>query len=744
MYKIALIQNQSEMSHYGYADARHLLRDFGYQIILYTAQNIDDLPFDLTRFNYNAIIFASNALNDKTIRNIVKSKEFIEKFRNFINSGKGALILHQLRMAQDEIPLEFLPDNLNRVHPKVRGESETASEGDLKLSSVAKDHVFLLYPNPIEIEEIKNQCLTYKSLKGLYWHYWDDASNTDWDELLYDEDSDGIKRPLIISSKESDPFRIVLCSLTLDWQKQKPLLQNILTVLVEGKHKTAILKDFQTRNAGFEYFIERLKSLQFAFRIYDKNENLVDFERNIRNGVHSIVVFGPCVDPDKIDPKIKAILRRYLDEGQIKQICISQDIERTRFFIEGKERFAFRLLYDLELKIQNELRSGFIDGSFWSTVESLQILDEISLFTKSKFDKQTLNPIIEKVNTHHDKKGSYDEVFGVTCALLWLRAKYLGKNDENTQRTLFWIRNCVSDYEDREKALAYYTIIKSGLATNGEKDSLRNLLIAQQDKIENLSDNDLIAYLKAGILIGHLDIIISIIQRLENTQENGFWIDLETTAVATTTILDSISYLKKTQPNIFAQIKNNSESMIFKSVINIQNSLQDMSSGKITYPWDNKARTSLNCLQAWLKFEEIIDMPVLELTDTIMSYSIVDTMKSSSITSLTILEELRRDNRETSNKFVKFKVDYEKLEDSLKPDPFLRLSLFVIAYLSATVIIYSYLSSTNWNSMKAILYGTFVDNFIIQVTVIGLLIGGYKLYPIFLEMVKTKVKSNEK
>lgn len=40
MYRVALIQNQSEMSHYGYADARPLLQEFGYNTFLYTAENI--------------------------------------------------------------------------------------------------------------------------------------------------------------------------------------------------------------------------------------------------------------------------------------------------------------------------------------------------------------------------------------------------------------------------------------------------------------------------------------------------------------------------------------------------------------------------------------------------------------------------------------------------------------------------------------------------------------------------------
>ena len=122
MYNVALVQNQSEMSHYGYADARPMLKEFGYNLDpnsgLYTAQNIDDLEADLDK--YDAVYFASNALNDKNIRDVVLSESFKNSFTDFLKSGKGCLILHQLRMAQDDVTLSFLPDLLSGFKPKDR------------------------------------------------------------------------------------------------------------------------------------------------------------------------------------------------------------------------------------------------------------------------------------------------------------------------------------------------------------------------------------------------------------------------------------------------------------------------------------------------------------------------------------------------------------------------------------------------------------------------------------------------
>jgi len=298
MYSVALVQNQSEMSHYGYADMRPMLEEFGYKIKLYTAQNINNLSSDLNRLKFDGIVLATNALNDKTIREIFYSESFKSSFTQFIKKGRGCLILHQLRIAQEKERLSFLPSELNKILPKERKKGERAIQGNLKLTSIGKKNVCFLYPNIINISEIKKQCITFKGLKGIYWHYWDNVENSDWDVLLYDTDSDGFERALVINSKEFEGYRIVLSSLALDWQKQKKLLQNILIYTIEGRHNTAILKNSKKTITGFEYFIESLNAQKYPFRIYEIDQTLEDFITNVENGIHKIVLFGPSVQQE--------------------------------------------------------------------------------------------------------------------------------------------------------------------------------------------------------------------------------------------------------------------------------------------------------------------------------------------------------------------------------------------------------------------------------------------------------------
>jgi len=745
MYKVALIQNQSEMSHYGYADARPLLKEFGYITYLYTAENINELTHKVSSLEFDAVIIGSNALNDKTIRSELQSTEFEEAFLNFSKEGKGCLILHQLRLAQfgfsgiEGSNIHFLPSKLNKVIPIAREKDETAIEGQLIPTLIEKRHTIWLYPNHIEINEIKRQCLSFPSLKGLYWHYWDKVDNSEWDIHIYDEGPSGTQRPLIISSKESEKFRFILSSLTLDWQKQKSLLQNMIIYVVEGRHSTAVLIDSQKTSVAFDYFKELLHSQKYPFKLYDININKSIVRKNIQNKIHTIVVLGPFVDKDKLGNELYPLIESSALEGNLRLIGIEQNnILLKKFFIAGRERFALRILYDVEMKIQKELRDieeGYIDGSFWSTVESLQIMSQMS-GAKSKFDLSTLEKTFLGIK-EHDRDGSYDEVFGVSCALLWLRGTYLGLDSEDTKRTLLWIRGHLNEYEDRERALAYFTLADIKYANTEDFDELQKLILKQYLNVDHLSEIDLIVYLKAAILINRKDVIKPILLRLKDLQndETGSWIDLATTATATIAILDTMKLLKEDYASD-EKLKTSIESMIFKSIIYIQAIWERNKFYKnVNYPWDNKASTSLKCIHAWLKFEDLIDLPVYEIIESLESYSKIDTQISSSKTALDVLENIKSENRNVSMNNVELNQKIEELSELvqnnkniIKKNKILFGSLFVSYYIILSFVGYFIFKGIDMSIYDAFI-GAFVDNRALHIGIWGLIFGAIKLKP---------------
>jgi hypothetical protein len=100
VYTVALVQNQSEMAHYGYADARIILDELGYRTLLYTAANVAQLRDAVLETRLDAIVLASNALNDKTIRAELVDSHFTKVLGEYLRAGHGLLSLHQLGVAQ--------------------------------------------------------------------------------------------------------------------------------------------------------------------------------------------------------------------------------------------------------------------------------------------------------------------------------------------------------------------------------------------------------------------------------------------------------------------------------------------------------------------------------------------------------------------------------------------------------------------------------------------------------------------
>ena len=175
--------------------------------------------------------------------------------------------------------------------------------------------------------------------------------------------------------------------------------------------------------------------------------------------------------------------------------------EIKRLSVAGRERLALRLLQDAELRIQAELRSGYIDGSFWSTAETLQTLRSLS---HSAGDYRQLVRHALEIANEHDRDGSYDEVFGATCAFLWMRGTFLGADAKETKATARWIRARIEKYDTREQALAYLTLDELRLLTREEMKSPVSLLNTLEP--ERLSEIDLVVYLRAALVSRHMSL----------------------------------------------------------------------------------------------------------------------------------------------------------------------------------------------------------------------------------------------
>jgi hypothetical protein len=384
--------------------------------------------------------------------------------QEFLERGGGLLSFHQLGLAGlSDARFEFLPDALKPVRAVRRPANERSAVGDLALSAAAAQHILLVYPNLIDADVIQQNATSFRSLPGLYWHYWDEVSFASWDTLMVDI-NEGNPRSLLLASKQSEPYRVVKSALTLDWQRQRSLLENLLTYIVEGRHSTALLSDDHHVTTGYSYLLEALQSRRFPFAEYRRNTNLSSLARYITSRVHTTLLLAPFVDLEDEPQFLQDTIKSEIDAGGLRLLKIEKTQNGVgRYSVVSRQRCATRIMQQVELRIQGELRSGYIDGSFWNTAESLQTLRAIPRRSERDFSK-LIDGVLARINDH-DRDGSYDETFGATCAAYWLRATYLGATDPATRETERWIRSAIGRYEDRERALAY--TIFGGLTSIG-------------------------------------------------------------------------------------------------------------------------------------------------------------------------------------------------------------------------------------------------------------------------------------
>lgn len=686
MFTVALLQNQSEMAHYGYADARPLLKDLGYQPYLYTADNIESLGSALVRNQYDAVVFGSNALNDKTIRAEVISSSFQTEFREWLSNGagRGCLCLHQLRLATlEDSTLRFLPEPLNSLKAKVRPPTEKSAHGEIALGSKAGDHPLLLYPHRIDPEGVRRNAVNFRSLPGFYWHSWSNVNLEHWEVLLVDPCAPEDPRPLVLSAREPRDSRVVVSALTLDWQKQRHFLQNLLTYAVEGRHNTAVLADQDSRSTAFEYFIGTLQSRKYPFRKYFLGQELRALEQHLIDGVHAALVIGPFVALSRLPSSLSKVISDRVVSGYLKLVTIeSPEPEARRFSVAGRERSALRWLNTAELQIQAELREGYVDGSFWSTAETLQILQTLPQSTSSY--KHLVDQAL-KLASEHDRDGSYDEVFGVTCAFLWMRGTYLGVEAQGTVETTKWIRARIPNYENREQVQAYLTLSELGIITDVERQELGSLLADLQTT--QLSEIDIAVYLRAALASNHLSVIPGLASALEEKQNMGAWIDLATTATTVAVLIDTLAALRS-DPAAYGRLKPTIEQMLFAGIIHIQEDFQRSLASDQTqkYPWDGKASTTCKCIQAWLKFEDLIDLPVHELVETLTGYDIYSTSLSSGSQALSVLEDLKEENSNLRSETAKLDTFLSKTRDVARKNKLLLFMLCITLYILVTIM----------------------------------------------------------
>lgn len=650
MGKIALIQSQVYMSYSTKSDIRPLLESFDFieseDIILYTAHNIPRLKFDLTDIDISMVLFTSNSLSEKTIKEEVESESFKRSFEEFLFRGKGCLILHQLNSIPKEYFEPFTAYSFLPIEaPRAVRRKEDPLSGNLKNSKLSVAHPLFHYPNNVSLNELQQYCI---KKKGLYWHYLDDSySSAEWETLIYDENETQTRKALLMTTRETSKYRIVISSLNLDWQRETVVLENMIKFVIDGKCNTAILWDSTYKSMAFEFFQETLNSLNYRYQEYDLStiDQMEEFKKQIMLGTHSIVVLGPThsdAKQEKLD-EIEHFLQDYIVSGNVKYIGIeSNDLRLKQFFVAGREKSALRILQDTEFKIHGILKEGrYIDDSFWSTFDTLRTHKalEKSGVSYTEFTSELVKPILDK----EKEKDSFNGLLVPTSALLWLRATY-GDDQEKLQKTVDWMKKALLSGEEAESEciVAYNSFLELGIETSLATKQLKRLIEGKD--LSKSNEIEIIHYIKASILLKDIQLIKQFVMTLDSKKNSeNLWIDISVSANILDLLLEALVILKETEEDT-KDIEDTIEDLVFPTIIYIQK-LSNRNNGVMEnyFHWDNKANTTLKCISAILNLEDLMDIPVTEMVQSLISYSQTSNQIMDNKTAFKVIDDYKND-----------------------------------------------------------------------------------------------------
>ncbi len=588
MYRIALIQNESEMMRYSWADIRPMVHSLGYAFDSYTAENLDDLPGRLNRNRYDALFIASNACNDRLVlESLTAAKEEIARF---LERGGGILVCFQMKLAGNT-PYPFMPPHLgvtatNRIPMKERPEV-----GRLACGREQSGNVILTYPHRIDLGGVEMRCLRNDMVKGLYWTYLEASSPGDYVTVIEDS-AICPSRSLLLSSRLDSPSRVVVTSLALDWQSHGELWENAARFVVEGKPTIAVISREGCSSFDYRFLVSTLevKKLPHAeYTLQEMDPSAIPLD------IHTSYILDPAWSEDDValftaatTDLIRAGVLRVFSFGQTKS---GLPYLTAASNVREYQAIAGNALTWLVSSYPEDPDETFWGGSFWCTVEVLRTLVQFGM-PVDHYASQILKGIYP-----HDQDGSYDEVLGASCAMLEVYVLFLGRDDERSQRCLRWILAYIDEKDLFEQATAYD--ILTGLGFSPETSRLRAFRERVVQSATQDNEFQIYRFAKTLLVCGFTRDAERLARRLHplQDQETGRWVNVPHTASVVGLLVGIQDRSGNPDPEL--------DEMLFRGVQFLRATYDPP---KIS--WNEDLTATAKCLNALRAFEQKLNYPV--------------------------------------------------------------------------------------------------------------------------------------
>ncbi len=426
MYRIAVIQNESEMLRSGFTNVIPKLQSIRkmsqYSFELFNIVNLQKLfqKGDSHLGHYDSLIITTNATSETVLAILRNNKADIEEF---ISNGKGIFIASQKKIStsnydskKDNGKTLFLPDLYEYYtveRPKVEKDS-----GIGEISIATEDqHILLQYPAEVTAEMTQFHCENNEFKKHVYRSHIVPQRSGSFVPIFIDTSYENIssRNLIMVNLVPQNGERIVISTIAIDWEFHENLLLNIITYITEGLPKVAFIDNASIRHGDFDFLLTSAKLSKIAHKVYGHPENI---KKELLN-IHNTYIFSPDWNETDIGSFIRSLIeqlpnRNYGSKSYVRVYYFKQ-IENILTLTQYSNFSTIDLITDSAVLWVNSLFPGRMwNNSFWTTHDILFMFHDLGVNIQTY-----VAPILKDIK-HHYLDYSYDGVTGATCGLLEL------------------------------------------------------------------------------------------------------------------------------------------------------------------------------------------------------------------------------------------------------------------------------------------------------------------------------------
>jgi hypothetical protein len=592
MFRVAVIQNETEMLISGYANIvsrlKNLARFSDYSFEVFTVVNIHKLfeTGDFALCEFDSLIITTNATSDSSVLNILRYN--VRAIEEFISLGKGVFVGSQKKLSSlrrmlsdsstDSVDKSgktlFLPPLYEfRTIERPKAEKDSG-QGKISLASNSEIQStrLLSFPYLVTPETTQKICENNGFRRHVYRSHIVPDRPGAYINLLVDKttDPEDQRTLLVTNAVPQRGERIVLSTIVVDWEFHQDLLMNIIVYITEGLPKLAFVRKSGQKHGDFDFLLTGARLSKVSHAVYENTSEINHYMYTI----HDNYVFSPDWDEKCIEEFIGTV---NIQESQKSRY------NRSHIKVNFFRRLSNTLLLNqysnfssIDLIVRNStvwLSSKFEGkewgGSFWITYDIVRMMVDLDVDVSNYIPS-----LFRNIETHY-LDGSYDAVIGATCGLLDLTVLLINNSPSALSKTNFgssqvremlhWLmssRNSDSEYDLQTIALTIakvYNYLDQEMMLDQYHQEILDLKKIAEDSLNNIlqspkdcSEMDICRFISLAIFLKRKDtsceILLIMLKDLQAV--NGKWTNIVRTAHVLTFLMKNANDLKALGVNL--------------------------------------------------------------------------------------------------------------------------------------------------------------------------------------------------